>query len=168
MTIKGKLILHCIAIPLVMGGVLTGGYFLFKCPPPPPGNDIGSGDPVPAGPTTWTKKACPDCGDKIQIQSGMLDGNVLGILVFDECKSNPYKIPLTFTPPVRRHALSLGYALMYDIDSRMFRHNLDGMYHWQFKPIRKLQVSIGLGPVVQFADSRVYQVGARVEGRAQW
>lgn len=168
MTIKGKLILHCITIPLVMGGVLTGGYFLFRCPPPAPGGDIGSGDPVPAGPTKWTKQACPECGTEIKLQSGMLAGNVLGVLAFDECKSNSFKIPLTFTPPFRRHALSIGYALMYDIDSRMFRHNLDGMYHWQFKPIGKFQPSIGLGPVVQFADSRVYQVGARVEGRGAW
>ena len=148
-----------VGIAIASGASIPITYHLSKCPDPSPGNDIIAEQPKPDGPTGWTKPpdTCPECGDKINLQSGMLANNTLGVLVWDDCKNNSYKIPLQFKPRVKHHNIIAGYAPMYDIDTKLFRHTIDAGYFYSFG-----RVFIGGGLAFQFDKIRLYQVGPRV------
>jgi hypothetical protein len=94
--------------------------------------------------------------------SGTLEGGIFTVEARNNFMSVTRKFELAIPKPKQRHhAISLGYAFMYDIDSRLMRHNVDAMYHYQWFN----RVSLGAGPVVQFSDGKIYQFGARIEGR---
>jgi hypothetical protein len=163
MTVKGKLILHAVLIPILFVGAFVGGYFSHSVDCPPATVIIKNKSNLT--PTHWSQPmdTCPQCGDRIDIEGAILKDNKLGIVAKDLCKSNGRTFDLAVQSPVRHHNLIAGYVPTYDIDTRAFRHTLDAGYMYSFG-----HVMLGAGLAVQFDGIRVYQAGPRITAGVQW
>jgi hypothetical protein len=153
-----KVVIICLVIGLIVGSI-GGGIAVYQLTRPEADIIAHEPDaPVYYQPVDVVQSS----GAGIITISGVLSGNIFSATARNNFMSVTRKFELAIPKPkVRHHAISAGYAFMYDIDSRLMRHNVDVMYHYQWFN----RVILGAGPVVQFADSKVYQVGARIEGR---
>jgi uncharacterized protein (UPF0333 family) len=94
----------------------------------------------------------------ITIEGAMIKGNVFAVVARNNLMSVTRKFDIIIPKQVVRHyGLSLGYGVMYDIDSRAFRHNVDANYLYSFG-----RVFIGGGAAFQFDRDRLYQAGPRI------
>ncbi len=101
----------------------------------------------------------------ITIEGAMIKGNIFAVVARNNLMSVTRKFDIIIPKQVVRHyGLSLGYGVMFDIETRQLRHNVDAMFHWNFDN----RISLGAGPVVQIAEKTAYQVGARIEGKCSW
>lgn len=152
---------YIVIICLVLMSLSAGGgyalrFYTYECP------KISEARPQDPEPPVYYKPlpVAVQCGI-ITIEGSIIAGNTFAAIAKNDCMSVIRKFDLVLPrTPARHNAISAGYAVMYDIDSRIFRHNIDVMYHYTWA-----RASLGAGPCVQFSDQRVYQVGARIEGR---
>ena len=154
-----------IIIVVFCAGSFTGGYFYGKSRRPQeaaiidetPTHTEHDTPPVTADPCAWYKS----CYKSPMTITGEFDAKKkdwFNVEAFDAGKRarKAFKIGVP-VPPVKHNSIFTGYALMYDIDSRAFRHNVDANYLYSFG-----RVFIGGGAAFQFDRDRLYQAGPRI------
>ena len=111
------------------------------------------------GPTQYLPVDNPlACGPDIDITASIIaPGNIFAVIAQDACKRSFKNFELASIPKIKHHNFIVGYAPLYDIDSRAFRHTLDASYFYSFGC-----VFLGGGLAVQFDKMRVYQAGPRI------
>lgn len=153
-----------IIIVVLCAGAFTGGYFYGKSGCPQEAAVIDEtpthtehDTPPAADPCAWYKS----CYKSPMTITGEFDAKKkdwFNVEAFDAGKRarKAFKIGVP-VPPVKHNSIFTGYALMYDIDSRAFRHNVDANYLYSFG-----RVFIGGGAAFQFDRDRLYQAGPRI------
>jgi hypothetical protein len=159
---KVKLAFAIIIAVIVLAGSNVATWYFSRCPKIVEVVAHEAEDPVYYKPVEVVQSSGAGV---ITIEGAMIKGNVFAVVARNNLMSVTRKFDIIIPKQVVRHyGLSLGYGVMYDIETRKLRHNIDAMFHWNFDN----RISLGAGPVVQIAEKTVYQVGARIEGRYSW
>lgn len=161
MKTKWWLIIAAACLVVGFGLGMLAGYYAFKCDP---AGDIIVVEPGKPSPPKYYKPVdvAKQCGETIELL-GRIEKNAFQVLAWDDCKAVTQSWALGIQRVPRHHVISVNYSLPYNIDSKMFRHSLDGNYYYSFGP-----VALGGGALAIFDRDRLYDIGPRVGIMASW
>jgi len=116
------------------------------------------------GPTVYIRDGSSrECGD-LEIDGNMIPGNKLHTTCGDKCKNTFRDFDMGIIAKQKNfHVIQLGYAPLYNIEAREFRHYIDAMYFYSWQ-----HFALGGGVAAVFSRDKLYDIGPKIAAQVRF